>query len=162
MAAAARRLQGTASGASPQPRRVGGGRRVGNRGGNQGRSRHRRAPAFPHPASASPPRLTPPLSVTARPWPRPRPASGLASERPLPGGLLKTPPPALHSTSACAPTPSPSRVLGSARLVLPASLPRLPSLPRDPLAFELLRPWPPCLDNSLPAGKVSEPTLESR
>ncbi|CAN0464223.1 unnamed protein product [Rangifer tarandus platyrhynchus] len=79
-----RRLSGT-----PAGRRW----RVGNRGGDQGRSRHRRAPAFPTPPSASPPRLTPPLSVDALPGPRLQPPSGSAPGRPLPAAALETPPP---------------------------------------------------------------------
>lgn len=57
--------RGRASGGCPQPRRVGGGRRVGNRGGNQGRSRHRRAPAFPTPQAR--PRLASPRPSASTP-----------------------------------------------------------------------------------------------
>lgn len=62
---------GRASGAAPEPRTVGG-RRVGNRGGDQGRSRHRRAPAFPTPQAR--PRLASPRPSASTPSLGPAPS----------------------------------------------------------------------------------------
>ncbi|KAM9083648.1 uncharacterized protein AAG666_017484 [Megaptera novaeangliae] len=142
-------------------RPVEGGKRVESRGGDQGRSRHRRAPAFPTPPSASPPRLTPPLSVDALPGPRPQPPSGSAPGRPLPAAALRlrlrVPRP-----GARAPPPPPSCAHGSARLVLPASLPHPRSRGlRRPSGFSARGglAWTP---PSTGGKSVGDPTPESR
>lgn len=77
---------GRESGAAPEPQTVGG-RRVGNRGGDQGRSRHRRAPAFPTPQAR--PRLASPRPSASTP------SLGSALSRPpvrLQGALFRRSP----------------------------------------------------------------------
>lgn len=82
------------------------------------------APPPSHSASASPPRLIPPLSVDALPRPRPQVASDSAPGRPLPAVALRPRLPAPYPRArARAPCPFPSGVHGSARLCFPLCRP---------------------------------------
>jgi hypothetical protein len=150
-AAAARRLRRPASGASLEPRPVGGERRVGNRGGDRARSRHRRAPAFPArervPASPGPAPSAPMPSLGARPCARARPR--LDSRAPSSRRRLSAPPPGARAR------PQPRAcVRGSARLVLCAGLPaRAP--PCGPTGL-------PALQTGLSRKKLWDPTPKSR
>ena len=94
-------------------------------------------PHLPHPASASPPRLIPPLSVDALPPPRPQPASGSAPGRPLPAVALGLRLPASHPSARARLAPSSllrsrERAPCASRFAVPPAHPR--ALP----AFRLL------------------------
>lgn len=107
------------------------------------------APPPSHSASASPPRLIPPLSVDALPRPRPQVASGSAPGRPLPAVALR---PRLPAPYPRARAPAPRARLPPAFTGARACASRFaapPALPRVPRAFGLLRSGPAFLDTSL-------------
>lgn len=118
-------------------------------------------PHLPHSASASPPRLTPPLGVDALPRPRPQPASRSAPGRPLPAVAFR---PRLPPSWGARARPSPrlppegrgARACAS-RFAAP------PAFPGARRAFRLLHPGLPRVDTSLYWGeKRWDPTPESR
>ncbi|XP_054544568.1 basic proline-rich protein-like [Talpa occidentalis] len=128
---------------------VGGGRRVGSRGGDQGRSRHRRAPAFPTPQAR--PRLASAPRCPRPPAAPPAAALRLGSRAPSSCRRPETPPP----------PPAARRVRGSARLVLPASPPR--PRPAGAAAYPPLRRGGPARTPPAAGGKgVGDPTAGSR
>lgn len=126
----------------PKPRPVGGAR-SGKQGRRPGTLPPPPRPRLPHPASASSPRLTPPLGVTPCPQPRPKSPSASAPGRPLPASALQTPPP---GSSQGARTPclrgSRARAPCTSRSLAPPARCGLRCLPAS-------RPWPPGSNTSL-------------
>lgn len=102
-------------------------RRVGNRGGDQGRSRHRRAPAFPTPQAR--PRLASPRPLGGLRPPSAPPLAGLplGSRAPSSCRRPKTPPPGLSFQRTRAPRPHlPPAFTGARSLCFPLCRPFRP------------------------------------